>query len=81
MHPTVKDQIGMKPSQSPPFILIDYNWHRPHSSLGGKTPLERVCELSDKTPFKDEVTSNYNSLKERIQEHNYQIDLLTRKLK
>lgn len=60
---------------------FDYNWHRPHSSLGGKTPLERVCELSDKTPFQDEVIANYNPLKERIQERNYQVDLLSRKLK
>ena len=22
-----------------------YNWHRPHSALGGKTPMERCCEL------------------------------------
>ena len=30
---------------------FDYNWHRPHSSLGGKTPLEKSCELSEQTPF------------------------------
>jgi len=60
---------------------FDYNWHRPHSSLGNKTPLEKVCELSNKTPVQDEVTASYNSLKERTQERNYQIGLLARKLK
>jgi len=29
---------------------FDYNWHHPHSSLGNKTPLEKVFELSNKTP-------------------------------
>ena len=28
-----------------------YNWHRPHSSLGGKTPIERYCELIEQTPL------------------------------
>jgi transposase InsO family protein len=22
-----------------------YNWQRPHSALGGRTPIDRVCEL------------------------------------
>ncbi len=60
---------------------FDYNWHRPHSSLNNKTPLEKVYELSDKTPVQNAVTSAYNSLKERIQERHYQTDLLARKLK
>ncbi len=60
---------------------FDYNWHRPHSSLGDKTPLEKICERSEQTPFEEEVIANYNSFKERIQERNYQIDLLSKKLK
>jgi len=32
-----------------------YNWFRPHSSLGGKSPDERRLELSSVTPFWDEV--------------------------
>lgn len=60
---------------------FDYNWHRPHSSLGGKTPLEKSCELSKQTPFWDEVIAHYNPAKERIQERNYQVDLIVRKLK
>ena len=27
------------------------NWERSHSSLHGKTPMERYFELADKTPF------------------------------
>lgn len=34
-----------------------YNWHRPHSSLGGKAPIDRCIELSEKTPLRDQVTS------------------------
>lgn len=60
---------------------IYYNWHLPHSSLGDKTQLEIICQLSEKTPFQDEVTDSYNPLKERVQERNYKIDLLARKMK
>lgn len=30
---------------------FDYSWHRPHSSLGGKTPVELCCELTEQTPL------------------------------
>jgi len=26
---------------------FDYKWHRPHISLGGKTPVGRCCELTE----------------------------------
>lgn len=32
-----------------------YNWFRTHSSLNGKTPMDIVTSLSDKTPFQEEV--------------------------
>lgn len=32
-----------------------YSYRRPHGSLGGKTPMQRVCELYEKTPYSDEV--------------------------
>ena len=37
-----------------------YNWERPHSSLGGKSPDERYLELSLITPFWDEVEEHYH---------------------
>lgn len=58
-----------------------YNWQRPHGALKGKTPSEIVSELSEKTPFNDEVIKNYNVNNERIQIANYQVDLAMRKLK
>lgn len=58
-----------------------YNWDRPHSSLHGKTPMEKYFELAEKTPIWEEVELNYDISKERIQEQNYQIDLQIRKLK
>ena len=59
----------------------DYNWERPHSSLNGKTPIDRYLETSLQTPFSDDVERIYDGSKERIQEANYQIDLRIRKLK
>ena len=58
-----------------------YNWHRPHSSLGGKPPIDRYHELSAKTPYQDEVEGNYNPDNEPIREQNYKLDLALRKLK
>ena len=58
-----------------------YNWHRPHSSLGGKTPIERVCELITKTPINEEVEAMYDPSKERLREQNYKCDFSQSKLK
>ena len=58
-----------------------YNWFRPHSSLGGKSPDERCLELSSITPFWDEIEENYHPEKERLQVQNYRDDLRLRKLK
>lgn len=58
-----------------------YNWQRPHGSLGGKTPSQYSSELSDKTPLWDEIIAAYDPNKEHIQEPNYHIEMLLRKLK
>jgi len=58
-----------------------YNWERPHSSLGGKTPIERLTELLDKAPLWEEVIANFDRAKERVQEQNYRDELALRKLK
>lgn len=56
-----------------------YNWQRTHSSLKGKTPMEKVCSLLESTPLSEEVSANYDIDNERIQESNYQVDLAIRK--
>jgi transposase InsO family protein len=58
-----------------------YNWMRPHSAHKGKTPMEKYFELSDKTPFSDEVIRNYDPSNERIREANYKLDLEIARLK
>ena len=58
-----------------------YNWHRPSGGLNGKAPIDRLCELSSKTPFWDEVEMNYDVSKERFQEPNYWLDQQIQKLK
>jgi transposase InsO family protein len=57
-----------------------YNWDRPHSSLRGKTPMDRFFELIKKTPYWDEVHREYDPAKERIQDPNYQIDMRLRRI-
>ncbi len=58
-----------------------YNWQRTHGSLKGLTPMEKVCQLMDKTPLQEEVSNAYSVESERIQIANYRIDLELRKLK
>jgi len=58
-----------------------YNWDRPHSAHNGKTPMEKYFELSDKTPFSDEISNLYQSGSERIQDANYKVDLELQRLK
>lgn len=58
-----------------------YNDDRPHSSLDGKTPIERLAELNDKTWIWEEVSAKFIPENERIQEQNYHADLALKKLK
>jgi transposase InsO family protein len=58
-----------------------YNWERPHSSLGGKSPLDRWSECVEKIPLTEEVCARFDSSKERIREQNYRHDLKLRELK
>lgn len=48
--------------------------------MNGKTPMEKTCEPSDKTPLWADVEAMYDEGKERIQEQNYAANLALRKL-
>ena len=37
-----------------------YNWERPHSALGGMTPIDKYFELIEQTPFTEEVFDWYD---------------------
>ncbi len=58
-----------------------YNWDRPHSSLGAKTPNEKYVELIFKTPLHEEVSAKYEPAKEHIRVHRYKANSLAEKLK
>jgi transposase InsO family protein len=58
-----------------------YNWDRPHSALGGKTPIDRVCALIDHTPLGEDVDRMFDSDQERFRHPDYAIDLALSKLK
>lgn len=57
------------------------NWHRPHSSLNGRTPIDRICELADQTPSTESVCRAYELFPEPIRERHYWVDQKLRKLK
>lgn len=58
-----------------------YNWQRPHGSLKGKAPMEKVCELLNKTPYWEDVYQKYDPSKEDIRERNYRLEIKLNKLK
>jgi transposase InsO family protein len=47
-----------------------YNQHRPHSALGGRTPAERIAELTAKVPAAEAIWAAYDPDKERIRRPN-----------
>jgi transposase InsO family protein len=57
-----------------------YNWHRPHSSLNGKTPNEKYSELMWQSPLWEEM--EYDPKKEQIiPPQNFKADFYIKKLK
>ena len=52
-----------------------WNWHRPHTALGGLSPIDRVCEQIHKTPLSETVEScTYDRTRERIGIADYRLD-------
>jgi len=49
------------------------NWRRPHGSLGGKTPVDRVAEVGETTPLAEQVESVYDGLKARIRHREWRV--------
>jgi hypothetical protein len=58
-----------------------WNRHRPHTALDGQSPIDRVCELLDKTPLGEAVEASYEIGKERIRVADCQLDLALAQLK
>ena len=53
---------------------FDYNWRRPHGSLGGKTPIARINECLEATPTHEEVSDGFHASKERVKHRNWHFD-------
>lgn len=61
-----------------------YNWYRPHSSLGGRTPRHHACDLLKDIPWSREVWDAYDEEKEFSQGgrvRDYELDQQLQKLK
>lgn len=48
-----------------------YNWHRPHSSLDNKTPMDVVTEKSSIIPFWEDIGAKYDINNEPLHEQSY----------
>jgi transposase InsO family protein len=53
---------------------FDYNWRRPHGSLGGKRPVDRLGEVASSTPENEEVAKAYDRTQERMRYRNFKVD-------
>jgi hypothetical protein len=51
-----------------------WNWRRPHTGLGGRSPIDRVCERLPITPSADAVEAAYDPSKERLRIANFTVD-------
>ena len=71
--PDVSDQLAV--------WVHHYNWDRAHEALGGRCPIDRVCERLDKTPLWGDVGAAYDEARERIQVREYAVEMALRKLK
>lgn len=58
-----------------------YNWDRPHSSLGGKAPIDRVCELIDQTPLAEDVGARFDAADEHFRHPEFAVDQALLRLK
>jgi transposase InsO family protein len=58
-----------------------YNWHRPHESLHGRSPIDRVCQLASQTPLWGEVGEAYDPKKERLRVRVHAVDVALQALK
>ena len=58
-----------------------YNWHRPHTSLNGKTPMDRYFELIGETPYSWEVDEQYDEGKQPSRVRDHSLDQRLRDLK
>jgi hypothetical protein len=69
-HAPTEDEIDRRIEE----WKFDYDWRRPHGSLGGKTPVDRTAELGEITPLAQQVQSAYDGLKERIRHREWRVD-------
>ena len=58
-----------------------YNSQRPHDSLGGRSPIERVAETQQITPTQAEVDAAYEPEKEFSRTNHYAIDQAVREMR
>lgn len=60
---------------------FDYNWRRPHGSLGGMTPAMRSGEMAELIPLREEVATAYDPTKERMRYRDWKVDQAIASLK
>jgi transposase InsO family protein len=69
-HAPTEDEIDQRLEE----WQFDYNWRRPHGSLGGKTPVDRIAEVGEITPLSEQVQNAYDERKERIRHREWRVD-------
>lgn len=53
---------------------FDYNWRRPHGSLRGRRPVDRLAEVTDQIPSREEVALQFDPTREPLRFSNWTAD-------
>ena len=65
---------SMRDAEAIEHWQFDYNWRRPHGSLNGKTPAERIAEVSNRTPDREDVATEFDANAEPLRFSNFAAD-------
>jgi transposase InsO family protein len=60
---------------------FDYNWRRPHGSLRGRRPVDRLAEVTDRIPDREQIALKFDETREPLRFSNWAADTAMKALR